>query len=89
MKAYAIARSKLSGDEKQWLDNTYNAGDPANTPLEMAEDARQKAKSKQWTYTNKDGQQVQVRGKIERCLRLLDNYARIVDIGIQHSPEIT
>lgn len=65
------------------------AGDPANAPLAIAEDARRNAESKQWTYTDKDGQRLQVRGKIEKCLGLLENYAKIVDIGIQHSPEIT
>lgn len=71
------------------MDNARVASDPANAPFSMAEEARQKAKSKQWTYTDKNGHQVQVKDKIERCLGLLDNYAKIVDIGIQHSPEIT
>lgn len=29
------------------------------------------------------------RAKVEKVINVLNNYTRIIDIGIQHSPEIT
>ena len=48
----------------------------------MAEEARQEMVDKQWMST-------EARDKFEKVLTRIDKYAKIVDIAIQHHPEIT
>lgn len=48
-----------------------------------------KQKRSKWRYTNRHGKEVDVVERIGKFLRSLDQCAKIVDIGIQHNPEIT
>ena len=48
----------------------------------MAEDARRKMIKKQWTSP-------EVRDKFEKVLTRIDKYSQIVDVAIQHNPDIT
>ena len=43
---------------------------------------------KKWAYTDGDGNQVNVRPRMVKILAGIDKYAKIVDVAIQHSPEI-
>lgn len=80
-EAYNIVETKLSGQEKQWLKEAQLGSAPAS-PKRIAEEAQKKMKTRQLMPQD-------VRNKIERVLNALDNYAGIIDVGIQHSPEIT
>ncbi|KAF8456481.1 hypothetical protein BDZ91DRAFT_745385, partial [Kalaharituber pfeilii] len=51
--------------------------------------AQEKTKRDRWTYTNRHGEEVEVAKRIQRILEGAEKYANIVDIAIQHSPEIT
>lgn len=81
-EAYDIATKKLSKNEREWLEETRCAGDAVCSPIKMAEEARKEMVGKQRMPPR-------VRDKIERILTGLDKYARIVDIAIQHHPDIT
>lgn len=48
-----------------------------------------KQRRDKWRYTNRHGKEVDVVERIGKFLRSLDQCAKIVDIGIQHNPEIT
>ena len=81
-EAYDIAKTKLSEHEREWLEATRSAGDAACSPIKMAEDARQEMLDKRWIPT-------EVREKFGKILTRIDIYAKIVDVAIQHNPEIT
>ncbi|KAF8450074.1 hypothetical protein BDZ91DRAFT_786878 [Kalaharituber pfeilii] len=51
--------------------------------------AQEKTKRDRWTYTSRHGEEVEVAKRIQRILEGAEKYANIVDIAIQHSPEIT
>ena len=57
-------------------------GDTACSPIKMAEEARQQMVERQWMSS-------EVRDRFERILTRIDKYAKIVDVAIQHHPEIT
>ena len=83
-EAYDIATcsAKLSEREREWLEATRSAGDAAFSPIKMAEDARQEMMDKRWMSK-------EVRDNFEKVLTRIDTYAKIVDVAIQHNPEIT
>ena len=83
-KAYDIAttNSKLPEHEREWLETTRSAGNAACSPIEMAKEARQQMIDKQWMSA-------EVRNKFEKVLTRIDKYSKIVDVAIQHNPEIT
>ncbi|KAF8448392.1 hypothetical protein BDZ91DRAFT_114074 [Kalaharituber pfeilii] len=47
------------------------------------------SKEKQWKYTNRLGQRVAVVERIGPILKCMESYANIVDVAIQHHPDIT
>ncbi|KAF8448382.1 hypothetical protein BDZ91DRAFT_768638 [Kalaharituber pfeilii] len=51
--------------------------------------AQEKTKRDRWKYTNRHGEEVEVAKRIQRILEGAEKYSNIVDIAIQHSPEIT
>ena len=81
-EAYDIATTKLSKDECEWLETTRRSGDTACSPVKMAEEARRQMVEKQWTST-------EVRDAFEKILTRIDKYAQIVDVAMQHHPDIT
>lgn len=48
----------------------------------MAEEARKKMVDKQWVSS-------EARDRFEKILTGIDKYAKIVDVAIQHHPDIT
>ncbi|KAF8243907.1 hypothetical protein K440DRAFT_663812 [Wilcoxina mikolae CBS 423.85] len=86
--AFSIAKQKLSDDEWKQIDPESLPSVAVDSPIRAAEKARQKMKEKQWTYTDKNGNQVPVRDKIERILTGIEKYAKVVDTAIQHHPDI-
>ena len=81
-EAYDIATTKLSKDECDWLETTRRSGNTACSPIKMAEEARQQMVDEQWMST-------EVRDAFEKILTRIDKYAKIVDVAIQHHPDIT
>ena len=81
-EAYDIATTKLSKDECEWLETTRRYGDAACSPVKMAKEARQQMVDKQWTST-------EVRDAFEKILTRIDKYSKIVDVAMQHHPDIT
>jgi hypothetical protein len=55
---------------------------------EAAEDAREAMKDKEWKCKDKNGREVAVKDRIEKILKCIDKYAAIVNVGIQHHPDI-
>ena len=58
------------------------SGDATCSPIKMAEEARQQMMEKRWMSS-------EVRDRFEKILSRIDKYAKIVDVAIQHHPEIT
>ena len=81
-EAYDIATTKLSKDECEWLETARHSDNTACSPIKMAEEARQQMVDKQWMST-------EVRDAFEKILTRIDKYAKIVDVAIQHHPDIT
>ncbi|KAI5782397.1 WD40-repeat-containing domain protein [Peziza echinospora] len=51
--------------------------------------ARTEALQAQWRYTNRDGHEVIVVERMGRLLNGIEDYAKIVDVAIQHHPDVT
>jgi hypothetical protein len=78
-RALSIAKDHLSEKEWKQLDPALSECDSIESVIKAAEDAQKNAKEKQWSCHDKVG----------RILKGLEKYAKIVDTGIQHNPEIT
>jgi hypothetical protein len=87
--AYTLAKKKLPPNE--WLHSTeLPSGSKLYwTVFKEAEDAKNDRNAKKWRYTKDNGEVVVVREKLDRIVKALDTYAKIVDVAIQHNPEIT
>ncbi|KAF8539153.1 hypothetical protein BDD12DRAFT_805576 [Trichophaea hybrida] len=88
-KAYQLAKDKLSKMEGERLGEVTISCGNVDSSIKAAEDARQQMREKRWTCTDKDGNEVVVRERIEKMLKGLDMYANIVNVGIQHDPVIS
>jgi len=78
----------LSEKECEKLDAARHSSDTADSPIKAAEDAREAMKDKEWKCKDKNGKEVAVKDRIEKILKCIDKYAAIVDVGIQHHPDI-
>ena len=67
---------------------TDDAEDALRSLKDIAEDSKKRMTDKQWKVMDRSGRLVPVRDRVEKVLRSIDKYACIVDVGIQHSPEI-
>jgi hypothetical protein len=83
----AIAKETLSEDEWKQL-NTESLPSAVDSATRTAEEAKQKMEEKKWSYTDRNGKKVFVRGKVEKILKGVEKYAQIVDTAIQCNPEI-
>jgi hypothetical protein len=83
----ALAKEKLSEDEWKQI-NTKSLPSAVDSATRAAEDAKKKMEEKQWTYSDKNGNKVPVRDRVERILKGIEKYAQIVDTAIQCNPEI-
>jgi len=57
--------------------------------IEEIKSAQEVLQKKKWYYTDRNGNQVDVGERMRRILRSVEDCAKIVDIAIQHNPEIT
>jgi len=57
--------------------------------IEEIKSAQKVMEDKKWYYTNRHGRQVDVGERMRRILRSVEDCAKIVDVAIQHHPEIT
>ena len=64
---------------------------PASIHVTIGEiqNAQRVLQEKKWYYTDRNGKQVDVRDRVERILRSVEECAKIVDIAIQHHPQIS
>jgi hypothetical protein len=83
-KAYEIAKEKLSQEEYEWLEKARN--DNRCPSANVGEELRQKLEAGK--YTDEDGRKISIRDRIHKILKSIDKYANIVDVAVQHSPEI-
>jgi hypothetical protein len=78
-QAYRLAKKKLSEEEQEQLNHVDLSGSSVDSLIAAVKDAGQQMKQRHPASM----------GKMENILKSLDKYAKIVDVGIQHSPEIT
>ena len=57
--------------------------------IQEIKDAQEVLQKKKWYYTDRHGKQVDVGERMRRILRSVEDCAKIVDIAIQHHPEIS
>jgi len=57
--------------------------------IEEIKSAQKVLQEKKWYYTDRHGKQVDVGERMRRILRSVEDCAKIVDIAIQHHPEIS
>lgn len=60
-----------------------------SSTIDTLQKAFQHAKQRQRKFKNRHGQEVLIAERIGQILRGMQDYAKIVDIAIQHNPEIT
>jgi hypothetical protein len=77
-QAYRLAKKKLSEEEQEQLNHVDLSGSSVDSLIAAVKDAGQQMKQNHPTCM----------GKIENILKSLEKYAKIVDVGIQHSPEM-
>jgi len=87
-RVYSIAKDQLSNKEREQLD--LPAGnDSIESAISAAKSAHKAAKDRRWVYRRKQGNDIVVMERVGRILRGMENYAKIGDVLIQSSPEIT
>jgi len=57
--------------------------------IEEIKSVREGLKKKKWHYTDRHGKQVDVGERMRKILRSVEDCAKIIDVAIQHHPEIT
>jgi len=57
--------------------------------IEEIKSAQEVLEKKKWYYTDRNGKQVDVGERMRRILRSVEDCAKIVDVAIQHHPEIS
>jgi len=85
----SIAKDQLSKKEREQLDLLTAGSDSIESAISAAKDAHKAAKDRRWVYRRKQESDIVVMERIGRILRGMENYAKIGDILIQSSPEIT
>ncbi|KAF8540407.1 hypothetical protein BDD12DRAFT_833396 [Trichophaea hybrida] len=85
--AWELAKKKLSPDE--WPESNDLPENLYWAVFKEAEDAKDGRNARKWRYTKDNGEVVVVRKKLHKIVKALDTYAKIVDMGIQHNPQIT
>lgn len=77
------ALEKIAVEDKLGVD--LNAGSLLRNLIDSTKERKLEIEKKQWVYKNKDGETVVY---ADRFLTLLNKYAGIVDIAIQHDPHV-
>ena len=80
---------KLDEEERKELESDMASRFTVFSVLDEAEKARNDRDENKWRYTNKKGEVVILRDRFDKIVEGFHKYAKIVDIAIQHSPEIT
>lgn len=88
-KAYTIAKGRLCDIELAELDLNSLSNDSVFTVLVAAEAARNDKDNKKWRYTARNGEVVILRDRFDRIVDGFDKYAKVVDVAINHSPQIS
>jgi len=57
--------------------------------IEEIKSAQKALEDKKWYYTDRHGRRVDVGDRMRRILRSVEGCARVVDVAIQHHPEIS
>jgi hypothetical protein len=87
--AYEIAVKLLTEDERKQLGTETTTSCTVFSVLEAAEDARKDRDDNKWRYTKKNGEVVILRERFDTIVGGFEKYAKIVDVAIQHHPEVT
>jgi len=88
-RVYSIAKDQLSKKECEQLDLLTAGNDSIESAISAAEDAHKAAKDRRWVYRRKQGSDIVVMERLGRILRGMENYAKIGDVLMLSSPEIT
>ena len=88
-RVYSIAKNQLSEKEREQLNLLTAENGSIESAISAAKDAHKAAKDRRWVYRRKRGNDIVVMESVGRILRGMENYAKIGDILIQSSPEIT
>jgi hypothetical protein len=89
-RVHSIAKDQLSKKEREEFDlPTATGNDSIESAISAAKGAHKAAKDRRWVYRSKQGNDIVVMERVGRILRGMENYAKIGDILIQSSPEIT
>jgi len=79
----------LTADEKTQLNSEAMTSCTVFSVLDAANDARKDRDDNKWRYTKKNGEVVVLRERFDTIVEGFEKYAKIVDIAIQHHPEVT
>ncbi|RPA77251.1 hypothetical protein BJ508DRAFT_330350 [Ascobolus immersus RN42] len=88
MAAYEIARKQLTKKEYEWLKAAQSKNKSGASLLVETTKLREDAAKKDWTM-KWGGKDVVVKDKAAKLLRIIQKHAKVIDIAVGHSPEIS
>ncbi|KAF8421773.1 hypothetical protein EV426DRAFT_188014 [Tirmania nivea] len=92
-KALEIARDSLAKYELPSLEissfQSQSAAENIQSLLAKLEAAQLENKDRQWRYKDRQGNEVAWVERLGKILKSVDKYAKIVDVAIQHHPDVT
>ncbi|KAF8421781.1 hypothetical protein EV426DRAFT_188583 [Tirmania nivea] len=92
-KALEIAQESLVKHKLPSLEidsfKSQSAAENIQSLLAELEAAKQENKNRQWRYLDRQGNEVAWVEHLGKILKSVDKYAKIVDIAIQHHPDVT
>jgi hypothetical protein len=86
--AYEIAIKSLTEDEKNQLSEEVTSC-TVSSVLDAAKVLREDRDDSKWRYTKKNGDVVILRDRFDKIVEGFAKYAQIIDVAIQHHPDIT
>lgn len=78
------ALDKIPASDKEGVD--FQAGGLLHNLINLTKEKKVEIEAKRWVYQNSNGEPVFY---VDTFLTLLNKYAHIVNIGIQHDPHVT
>ncbi|RPA82510.1 hypothetical protein BJ508DRAFT_89242 [Ascobolus immersus RN42] len=86
--------NKLTPEEQAHIPNgsDFNQGNTVLAIIEEAtriRDLQAQSSESAWTFTNRKGETINAREKLDKIIRGFNEYARVIDVAVGHQPETT
>lgn len=89
MRRHCSSTAPTSGNTKTGNSIEYDLSTTIQLIIKNLKEIHKVREQDKWSYIDRHGNRVQVAERIGKILKSIEHYAKIVDVAIQHSPEIT